>query len=78
MGITSRLDALETAISTGNSRMDQLNSHIIALLGNIPSKDEFIHVMGDLKKSMKGFTKALLLQLFGCHVYGEVDGGDNA
>ncbi|PTB34934.1 hypothetical protein M441DRAFT_52565 [Trichoderma asperellum CBS 433.97] len=77
MGISSRLDALETAVSTGNSRMDQLSSHIISLLGNIPSKEEFIHAIGDLKKNMKGFTKALLIQLFGCHVLGEVDTGDN-
>jgi hypothetical protein len=57
--------------------MDQLNSHMIALAGNIPSREEFIEIMGDLKKSMKGFSKALLLQLFGCHVLGEVDVGHN-
>ncbi|UKZ61675.1 uncharacterized protein TrAtP1_002932 [Trichoderma atroviride] len=78
MGITSRLDALETAVSTGNSRIIQLNTHMIASLGNIPSREEFMDVMNDLKKSVKGFTKALLLQLFGCHVLGEVDAGHNS
>ncbi|QYT04958.1 hypothetical protein H0G86_013339 [Trichoderma simmonsii] len=77
MGISSRLDALETAVSTGNSRIDQLNSHLLGLLSNIPNKDELIHAISGLKRSMKGFTRALLLQLFGCHVLGEVDTTDN-
>ncbi|KJZ69629.1 hypothetical protein HIM_10968 [Hirsutella minnesotensis 3608] len=73
IGMASRLDALELAVSTSNLRLGQIHEGLSELLKRPHEAQDMVREMDNLKKSLKDLFKSLICHFVGGEGFEDVD-----
>ncbi|KAM4063822.1 hypothetical protein HRG_012522 [Hirsutella rhossiliensis] len=65
IGMASRLDALELAVSTGNMRIGHVQDGVTEILKRSQTAEDMVREIDNLKKSLKELIKSFVLLSFG-------------